>query len=81
MMPDTNFSEVLLAVQVFCISYVMLTGKQLPTFWMYCIQAVHRKLSRNIKVICIFLFTLISNQKTSLHCFLWANALSQLAVV
>ena len=24
-----------------------------------------------------FLFTLISKQKTSLHCFLWANALSQ----
>jgi len=29
---------------------------------------------------CIF-FTLISNQETSLHRFLWANVLSQLAVV
>jgi len=28
-------------------------------------------------VVDFFLFTLINNQKTSLHCFLWANALSQ----
>jgi hypothetical protein len=32
-------------------------------------------------VICFFLFTLINNQKTSLHRFPWANVLSQLAVV
>ena len=31
-MPDIIFSQVLLAVQVFRISYAMLTGKQIPTW-------------------------------------------------
>ena len=31
MMPD-NFSQVLLEVQMFCISYAALNGKQLRTF-------------------------------------------------
>jgi len=37
--------------------------------------------SSHVMMINIFLFTLISDQKTSLHRFLWANVLSQLAVV
>jgi hypothetical protein len=39
MMPDIIFSQVLLAVQLFCISYAVLTGKELRTFLRYRFQA------------------------------------------
>ena len=40
MAPDFNFSQVILAGQLFCITYAVLIGKELRTFWRYCFQAI-----------------------------------------